>query len=127
MAKAAKTEGIGRSNHEYLFNQRNDTQLKGFKINKYRNPKDWKYREIQINTPLIEPSIKGHTAPFDNANGIGWIRVWINEKTGEVEVQEVQSDWGQKSRNTNINISNFNETKFLQDLQYKGDLEIICD
>lgn len=65
---------------------------------KYEGSPDWSYKEIQINTPLIEPSIKGHTAPFDNANGIGWIRVWTNEKTGEVEVQEIQSDLFQKGR-----------------------------
>lgn len=65
---------------------------------KYENNPDWTYKEIQINTPLIEPSIKGHTAPFDNANGIGWIRVWTNEKTGEVEIQEIQSDLFQKGR-----------------------------
>ena len=44
-------------------------------------------------------------------------------------ILEVQSDWGQKQRkqsDPNMMI-NFNETKFLQDLQYSGDLKIECD
>jgi hypothetical protein len=65
---------------------------------KYENNPDWQYNEVQINTPLIEPSIIGHAIPFDNANGIGWVRVWKNEKTGEVEIQEIQSDLFQRGR-----------------------------
>jgi hypothetical protein len=86
-----KVYGIEQENIPYLINYtRNDV--------KYKNNSDWSYKEVQINTPLIEPSIKGHTEPFDNANGIGWIRVCTNEKTGEVEIQEIQSDLFQKGR-----------------------------
>lgn len=64
---------------------------------KYEGNPDWEYHELEISTPLITPSIKGH-AQFATDNGIGWARVWYNKKTGVVEIQEVQSDLFQKGR-----------------------------
>jgi len=51
-----------------------------------------------IREGAITPSIKGH-AQFATDNGIGWVRVWYNKKTGVVEIQEIQSDLFQKWRN----------------------------
>ena len=65
--------------------------------NKYEGNPDWEYQELEISTPLITPSIKGH-AQFATPNGIGWVRVWYNKKTGVVEIQEIQSDLFQKGR-----------------------------
>jgi len=64
---------------------------------KYEGNPDWEYQELEISTPLITPSIKGH-AQFSTPNGIGWVRVWYNKKTGVVEIQEIQSDLFQKGR-----------------------------
>jgi len=108
------------------------------------------YTENEIATQGIAPSIKGH-ARFSTDNGIGWFRSddktqtdfntepQFNPETAEWDyidkvsktrrILEVQSDWGQKQRkqsDPNMMI-NFNETKFLQDLQYAGDLKIECD
>mgnify|MGYP001150284990 CR=1 FL=1 len=65
--------------------------------NKYEGNPDWEYQELEISTPLITPSIKGH-AQFATDNGIGWARVWYNKKTSTVEIQEIQSDLFQKGR-----------------------------
>jgi hypothetical protein len=64
---------------------------------KYKNDPNWEYNEVEIATPFIKPKIKGH-AQFSTENGIGWVRLWKNESTGELEVQELQSDLFQKGR-----------------------------
>src|SRR5690606_35906900 len=64
---------------------------------KYKDDPDWEYHEMEFHTPNITPSIRGHAA-FATDNGIGWARVWHNNKTGAVEVQEFQSDLFQKGR-----------------------------
>jgi type VI protein secretion system component Hcp len=79
------------------------------------------YRENEIKTPLITPSIKGHAA-FSTDNGIGWFRsdeegidleetrVWsgrrqdaakvinVGTSTGTRRILEIQSDLFQKGR-----------------------------
>lgn len=73
--------------------------------NKYEGNPDWEYQELEFKTPLITPSIKGH-AQFATDNGIGWVRLWYNRKTGVVEIQEVQSDLFQKGRDSTTLVSN---------------------
>lgn len=59
------------------------------------------YREVEISTPGIIPSIKGH-ADFSTNEGIGWFRTDTeNDGLGETETRrilEVQSDLFQKGR-----------------------------
>lgn len=57
--------------------------------------KNWSYKEIGINTPLIQNSSNDIHEPFKstfNNTTIGHVRVWTNKKTGEAEIQELQSD-----------------------------------
>lgn len=60
----------------------------------------WEYKEKEIATPDITPSIKGH-AQFATDNGIGWVRVLENKNKGIYAVQELQSDLFQKGRDRN--------------------------
>jgi hypothetical protein len=113
------------------------------------------YREENFITPNIVPSIQGH-AQFSTEHGIGWFRSdeqrfnslelsrlhnegkfksfeeeeeFVKQNTKTRRILEIQSDWGQKQRKQSDPdmMINFNETKFLQDLQYAGDLKIECD
>ena len=60
------------------------------------------YKEIEIKTPNITPSIKGH-ADFSTDQGAGWLRV--DEVNKDVRrVLELQSDWGQKNRGSDMNV-----------------------
>ena len=88
-----KDYGIARNSQYYS----NLSAPGGTGRNKYEGNPDWEYQELEISTPLITPSIKGH-AQFATNNGIGWARVWYNKKTGVVEIQEIQSDLFQKGR-----------------------------
>lgn len=80
--------GVGFNTEHYKNLSAND---------EYRNNPDWAYEELEISIPNITPTIKGH-AEFSTENGIGWARVWSNKKTGEVHIQEIQSDLFQKGR-----------------------------
>ena len=90
--------------------------------NKYKDNPDWEYQEIEISTPLITPVIKGHPQ-FATPNGIGWVRVWYNKKTGAVEIQEIQSDLFQRSRGNKKNLI----TRFHYDLYSSNGFELDGD
>ncbi len=66
----------------------------------YRNNPDWEYQELAIQTPDVLNISTAHTNDFSEgvSNMLGWARVWYNKKTGEVHVQEVQSELFQKGR-----------------------------
>lgn len=90
-----------------------EVEDKKLQSSKYASDPNWEYREIRITTPLITPTIKGH-ADFATENDIGWTRVWFHKKTGELEVQEIQSDLFQKGRNLTELSSNIAANAFLQ-------------
>ena len=92
----------------------------GIGRNKYEGNPDWEYQELEVSTPLITPSIKGH-AKFATDKGIGWARVWYNKKTGVVEIQEIQSDLFQKGREVK------SPDEIIQELQKSGKLQIKCN
>lgn len=97
------------------------------------------YTENEIATPAILPNIKGH-AQFSTDNGIGWFRsddkvdeefLRTNKSIEDVKTRrilEVQSDWGQKRRNSNekdIDIK-YDIQQIINDLESSGELKIDC-
>jgi len=59
------------------------------------------YREVEISTPNITPSIKGH-AQFATSNGIGWFRSDESQQYQETDIQNIIDNL-QKSGQLEIN------------------------
>ena len=86
---------------------------KNLTIKELKDNPDYEYREIEIRTPAITPSIKGH-AQFSTDEGIGWVRLFYNKKTGEVVIQELQSDLFQKGRDKENLISKTKQVDYYE-------------
>ena len=99
--------------HKELSAKNNNKQVK------YKKEDGWEYQELSINTPLIENYKGSDHTPFTQFGKtyIGHIRVWYNKKSGEVDIQEVQSDLFQKSRDKENLDSQQEELKYLENIQ----------
>ena len=64
----------------------------------YREEDGWQYLEQDIITPDISPNIQNHAGFANKEHSIGHFRAYYNNRTGVVEVQEIQSDLFQKNK-----------------------------
>lgn len=123
-----------------------DSILKEKPTQHYSNltvPGGTNYTENEIRIPGIVPAIKGH-AQFSTNEGIGWFRSddkldmqlgntnfksIADKPTNTRRILELQSDWGQKRRNSNekdIDIK-YDIQQIINDLEQSGELKIDCN